>query len=69
MMYVDRSLFFVFMLAVAFLLLIVAVIRRNFYITEIPEIKSPESSESDDHVNYSFDMRINKVYELKLEIS
>ena len=47
MMYVDRSLFFVFMLAVAFLLLIVAVIRRNFYITEIPEIESLESSESD----------------------
>ena len=47
MMYVDRSLFFVFMLAVAFLLLIVAVIRRNFYITEIPEIESLESSDSD----------------------
>ena len=47
MMYVDRALFFVFMLAVAFLLLIVAVIRRNFYITEIPEIESQESSDSD----------------------
>ena len=47
MMYVDRALFFVFMLAVAFLLLIVAVIRRNFYITEIPEVESLESLESD----------------------
>ena len=46
-MYADRALFFVFMLVVAFLLLVVATIRRNFYITEIPELESLESSESD----------------------